>query len=30
MIKRIIDISQRAYVRVKNAQLLVERDGEIV
>ncbi|MGR3914143.1 MAG: CRISPR-associated endonuclease Cas1, partial [Gammaproteobacteria bacterium] len=30
MIKRIIDISERSYVRVKNAQLLVERDKEII
>lgn len=30
MIKRIIDISEQAYVRIKNAQLLIERGKEII
>lgn len=30
MIKRVIDISRKAYLHIKNKQLLIDRDGEIV
>ena len=30
MIKRIVDISERAYVYLKNSQLRIERDKKIV
>ena len=30
MIKRIVDISERAYLRIKNRQLVIEKAGEVV
>ncbi len=30
MIKRIIDVSEKAYLHIKNKQLLIDRDGETV
>ena len=30
MIKRIIDIGEQAYLRLKNRQMIVERSGETV
>ena len=30
MIKRIIDVSQRSYLHMKNRQLLIERDGNVL